>query len=420
MISPPPELSSTITTNGNGSKPAPKTQTTTHAPSLIDIRAEQLALGSALCGAEHDGPRRLAQLLRPEDYYRLDHQHLHKAITALYTAGEPILPYTINRWLSSQKIADFPLGYALQLEIEAPSDLYLSHFAGIVKELAVERRIRAKMASGATVDEISAYIETQKAELYAHRASPNFRTWQQAVKDTWTTLEYYDKLAAGGPSPYRWPWVSWNQSIDPLDPGVLVLLAGATGVGKTIYLECLADFWAQQGLQVLFAHFELGPKVMDLRRTARHSGVSVASQKSGRRSDAENAAIMEACNRISSWAGDIHYTHTPGWSADQLCREAEVYAHNGQCDILIIDYLSKCSPSSRQMKTYGVENTPRQTDDIETIKNFAERLQVRVVTADQLNKDGRETSFDKLRSEDVEGSGQKTARVNVVAVWEEM
>ena len=125
---------------------------------------------------------------------------------------------------------------------------------------------------------------------------------------------------------------------------------------------------------------------------------------------------MEACNRISSWAGDIHYTHTPGWSADQLCREAEVYAHNGQCDILIIDYLSKCSPSSRQMKTYGVENTPRQTDDIETIKNFAERLQVRVVTADQLNKDGRETSFDKLRSEDVEGSGQKTARVNVVAL----
>jgi len=51
----------------------------------------------------------------------------------------------------------------------------------------------------------------------------------------------------GKPSPFLWPWPSWNAVVRPLRAGMLGLVAGADGTGKSTYLECIAEHWAKGG-----------------------------------------------------------------------------------------------------------------------------------------------------------------------------
>ena len=213
-----------------------------------------------------------------------------------------------------------------------------------------------------------------------------------------------------------WPWASWNALIDPMEPGMLASIAAPDGQGKTIVVECLAEHWASRKLKVVFVHYELNRALMLDRRTARHTSIPVRTLKSGMMTPEQRAIVKQVRPRLLAWEGEITYLHTPGWTMERTVAELSKLNADGQCDVAVIDYLEKVSPSARQVALYGQQVWMRQADDVERLKNFAESVEIPVVMVAQMKKSGKDETWQRMDRNDIGGSAAKSDKANLVVI----
>ena len=211
-----------------------------------------------------------------------------------------------------------------------------------------------------------------------------------------------------------WPWPSWNNLLDPLDPGLLAVLSAADGGGKTLYAENLAEHWARCGQNVVFVHFELNRALMLDRRMSRQSGIPRRDLKAGALATGHGAQYQQANERLRSWPGSITYVHTPGWTMERAMGEVSALAAEGICDVFIVDYLEKAAPSGRQLKAYGNNVFAREADHVEIVKRTAEVTARPALLLAQLSKLGKRQTFGNLDRTAIRGAGEKTERANIV------
>lgn len=214
---------------------------------------------------------------------------------------------------------------------------------------------------------------------------------------------------------FNWPWQSWNNLIDPIEAGILVVLAGPDGAGKTTYAENIAEYWAKRGQQVVFVHFELSRFIMLDRRAVRHTAIARRQLKlAGELTTRELADLEAAKRRLTAWPGEITYLHTPGKSIELVVRELSRLQAAGKCDVAVIDYLEKAAPSNIQLKQFGSNQYQREANDVELLKNYSESAGIPLLLLSQFNKSGKATSFDDLDRGAIRGAGEKTEKANVV------
>lgn len=244
-------------------------------------------------------------------------------------------------------------------------------------------------------------------------------TWEQSFDLVDTMLEEYERIA-NTPEDERkllvWPWASWRKLIDPLEDGMLGVVTAPDGQGKTIYAESIAEYWAQHKNRVVFVHYELNRKLMMLRRTARHASIPTRDIKSGKLTQAQRQLIANIRPRLLSWDGYISYLHTPGWSMEKTVSELRRLHSEGQCDVVVLDYLEKASASNRQLKMFGTNTYQREADNVEQLKTFAEMTGIPVLMIAQMNKEGKTTSFGSLDRSGMRGAGEKSDKANLVVL----
>lgn len=244
-------------------------------------------------------------------------------------------------------------------------------------------------------------------------------TWQESFDLVDRMVEEYQaaaKIPADQRKSLEWPWQTWNQFIDPLDAGMLGVIAAPDGAGKTIYAESIAEYWAQHKARVVFVHYELNRKIMMLRRTSRHTSILSRAIKSGELTDEQRARIAAVRPRLLSWDGYISYVHTPGWSMERTVSELRRLQAEGKCDVVVVDYLEKASASMRQLRMYGTNSFQREADNVEQLKNFSEQTDVPVLMVAQMSKMGKQTSFDKVDRTGMRGAGEKSEKANLVVL----
>lgn len=213
-----------------------------------------------------------------------------------------------------------------------------------------------------------------------------------------------------------WPWASWSNFLDPLDPGILVVLSAADGVGKTLMSENIAEHWARTGMNVVFVHFELNRALMLDRRMTRHTGIKRRILKSGELTAAQEEQRQMANEQLREWPGSITYVHTPGWTMERVMGEVGSLTGEDLCDVFVIDYLEKASPSNRQLKSMGNNIFAREADNVEIVKRTAEQLDRPALLLAQMNKQGKQQSFDNLDRTAIRGAGEKTEKANIVVL----
>jgi replicative DNA helicase len=241
----------------------------------------------------------------------------------------------------------------------------------------------------------------------------------------WDTVKQHQALirqrmeeqAQGTLLRYDWPWASWNREhrIRPLRPGQVGILAAADGVGKTTYLEQIAEHWAQQNLHTVYVHLEdeLGYKLD--RRLARHAQMEIATLEDGMLGAAEQVEVKEAQQRIREWAPCLHYYGAVGLSMPAIVRELESRVAEGVCQAVIFDYIDKVQPTRGQAKLFGENVFERQAHDMEQLKSFAERCKLPVFTATQGNKSMQDVNQLQTRK-NIQGSGQKSQKAQLVLI----
>ena len=122
---------------------------------------------------------------------------------------------------------------------------------------------------------------------------------------------------------FDWPWASWNQWVRPLRSGLVGVLAAPDGVGKSTYLEWIAEHWAKRSNKVVMVHLEDDHQYKLDRRMARHSSVPLSAIEDGNLTPQHVASITEAERQMSEWVDYLHYTHAPGWSMSDIIKELQ-------------------------------------------------------------------------------------------------
>lgn len=240
-------------------------------------------------------------------------------------------------------------------------------------------------------------------ETVGHSRETQERRHQEKAQDT---LRRFD-----------WPvqWKKWNEWVRPLRAGIVGVLAAPDGVGKSTYLEWVAEHWAQRGNKTVLVHLEDDHDYKLDRRKSRWSGVPLDAIEDCTTNEAQDRAIREGETRVSEWADNLHYTHMPSASMSDILTELQKLIDEKECDCVVLDYIDKCEADRRQLQLYGSNQYLREGDDMNRFKNFCEKNKIPGFTATQGNKSMQDQGKVQTR-QGIDGSGKKSQRAQLVII----
>lgn len=287
-------------------------------------------------------------------------------------------------------------------------------YSDTVKQMAVLRRASAfaewfRQRLGEMPEPVELYAEAVEAirDLQPEVADDRFMAGGDTVR--WhASLLSQRRTQPDDELRLDWPWAEWNRFVRPLRSGQLALLAAPAGVGKTTYLEVIAEHWARTR-HVVFVHLENDRAYTLDRRMARHSRATLEEIETGNVFSDEAGAAVDS---IAAFATRLHYLHAAGWSMERVTSELAALVAAGRCEAIIFDYLNKTRPSHTQRQFYGTDQWARQADDAEQLKVFCETHGLAALMAAQMNKGGNEGYGKKTRL-DIRGSQEVLDKVQL-------
>lgn len=390
-----------------------------------DLDAERAALGS--CMIDPDMLPVVRKLVQPADFFRESNGWMWAAMCKLYDQQLPIDTHMLADELKSAG-HPIPLTELFALIENTPTALYADHYAGIVQKQARRRRqiaLAQKLAEQAYDDKADPNQTDSwlKQELLNAAPPPkSLMTWEDSF-DLHAQLrnEYQKPEHKAALDRWAFPWRSWNNLIDPPEPGLLITLAAADSVGKTTVAECVSEYWSRKGNAVIYVHFELNRRVMLDRRLSRNASVPRRDIITNNLTPPQRHAIEQAERYMMQWPGRIEYLHTPGWTMENVINEVHITTKKLRSDgfddiAVIVDYVDKAAPSPRQVKLYGTNDVARDANNTTQLKDFGEGEGVRTVMLSQFRKEGKDIKFEALTREQIRGGGQKTEFANVVVL----
>lgn len=366
----------------------------------------------------------LSQILEPEDYHAPRHQVVFRAIRNLLQGIEPIdCESIVAECLALQAGEKQPIHVSADFVTGLTGDAQRAiPYANTVKRMAWLRRagdfafwLVQELQINPDPDELFVSAQELWQRLQPSRNDSGFvYGWDTLKLQQQSIAERIQEAEAGTPVRFDWPWAAWNGIVRPLREGMVGVLAAPDGMGKTTYLEMVAEHWATRGANVVYVHLEddLGYKLD--RRTARHALVSMEHIEDGTLTPDERRRITDADYRIGQWADHLHYYHAAGKSMTDIVRELESRIAEGVCDAVVFDYLDKVQPTQGQSKLFGSNTWERQAHDMESLKSFAERNHLPVFTATQGNKSMQGGGVQTRQA--IQGSGQKSQKAQLVLI----
>lgn len=199
-----------------------------------------------------------------------------------------------------------------------------------------------------------------------------------------------------------------DSMLGDLPAGCLHVVVARPSVGKTMYMERVAEENAKRGHKVAFYHLELSHDMMCDRAVARHSGVTISALRRGDISRPVHSAMDE----IRPWFANVVYVHCPGWSAERIAADIQRLVIEGSCEVAIVDYLQKIALPNRA----GLNAAMLYGQIAETLKTVAEVCGIPLVLGSQVSRDFKARDDKRPRMEDIRNSGEIEEKANQIVV----
>ncbi len=220
-----------------------------------NIGAEQSVIGALMLNA--GALTRVADWLSEEDFYRLDHQLIYRAIRALIERNSPVDALTLGDWFESNGLGDkVDRRYLLSMSDETTSPANIVAYAEIVVERS---RLRALIdtgermgaqarQNGADAQRIVAETMHGLAGMQTTKLRGGLMAAKAILQDVYTErmkrLEDGHKgMLLGMPT----PWLGINRATRGLRDGVLYIVASRPNMGKSVLGVQLSSFCAIRG-----------------------------------------------------------------------------------------------------------------------------------------------------------------------------
>ncbi len=356
-----------------------------------NLEAEESLLGAMLLSRDAISAATEARV-EQSDFYKPAHSHIYDAVMALYSVGEPVDPVTVADELRRADLLDLVGGRSalLRLQAETPASANAAHYAKIVNELALLRRLIgvagdiAEMGydDSGEVTETLDRAESMVFEVAERRVSDSMIGVSDALQHTLDQLEQIygqTERITGVPTGYT----DLDDLLLGLQPSTLVVLAARPAAGKTAFaLGAAANVAIEARRPVIFFSMEMGTLELTKRLLAAEARVDARKLQTGQINEAEWTRLSHGVGRLAE--APLFIDDNPHCTVMEMRAKARrMKARHGDIGLIVVDYLQLMQPST----TRRSENRQVEVAEISRgLKILARELECPVVALSQLNR----------------------------------
>ncbi len=357
-----------------------------------NLEAEQSLLGCLLI--DKDTMVKIADIVRPEDFYRDANRIIFETMLELYERHEPIDLLALGNRLE-EKGTVMKVGgraYLVELSNAVPTSAHAVHYANIIQKKATLRRLLEAAGSIASLG----YEEAEEIDVTLDQAERTlFSVSQKYLKQSFVPIrsvlseafERIDELhrergkLRGLPTGFR----ELDNLLAGLQRSDLVILAARPSVGKTsLALDIARSVAIKSKTPIGIFSLEMAKEQLVDRMICAEANVDLWKLRTGRLSDRDDdfPRIGHALGILSE--APIFIDDTANLSIMELRTKARRLQAEHGLGLIIIDYLQLMEGRNRNS---GPENRVQEVSEISRgLKQIARELSVPVLALAQLSR----------------------------------
>ncbi|MHC4107774.1 MAG: replicative DNA helicase [Planctomycetota bacterium] len=379
------------------------------------LEAEMSLLGSILLDPQVVGD--VVLIVRSgEDFYKPANGAIYDTMVELYDKHASIDIVQLNQALADREILDSVggLNYLVELADAVPSAANATHYARLVREKAMVRRLIE--AAGDILyeayhspDQAQAILDQAEQRIFniaQHSQHTQIESLHELIKQTISLLEASEgKQLTGLPTGF----VELDELTGGLQRGEMIVIAARPSMGKTALALNIAEQMATHGLGVGIFSMEMSKQQVVQRILCARSGIDSQRLRRHMLRPDDIRALMAACDDLLH--APIFVEDTPGLSSMQLRAKARRMVAQHEIKIIIIDYLQLMALGGR------IESRQLEVSEISrAVKAMARELNIPVVCLSQLNRSPEQREGHRPRMSDLRESGSIEQDADVVAM----
>ncbi len=351
-----------------------------------------------------------------EEFYKPANGAIYDAMVELYDKHASIDIVQLNQSLADRAILDAVGGvnYLVELADAVPSAANAAHYARLVREKAMVRRLIEAAGdilyeayhSPDQAQSILDHAEQRIFEIAQGSQESAIESLAELIKQTMAMLEANEgKQLTGLPTGFA--------ELDDLTAGFqrgeMIVIAARPSMGKTALALNIAEHMAMQGFGVGLFSLETSKQQVVQRMLCARSGIDSRKMRRNMLGPEEYRALMGACDDLLG--APIYVEDSPSLSLLQMRAKARRMVTQHDIKVIFIDYLQLMASGGRvESRQIEVSNISRG------IKAMARELNVPVVCLSQLNRSPEQREGHRPRLSDLRESGSLEQDADVVAL----
>ncbi len=397
-----------------------------------NIEAEQSVLGSLLI--DKDAIIKIADFLKPDDFYKEAHKTIYEAMLDLYEQHEPVDILSLTSRLEEKKQLKQIGGrsYLTSLANNVPTASHIVYYAKIIQKKSTLNQL-IKTATeivnmGYAMEEEDIQKILDKAESKLFNVSQRFLKQQFAsIKDLLS--EAFDRIdelhrESGKLRGVPTGFFELDNKLAGLQKSDLLILASRPSMGKTsLALDMARQVAVEQKVPVGIFSLEMSKEQLVDRMLCAQANVDLWKMRTGKLSDKEDIGGQSDFSKIGHAMGSlaeaqIFIDDTPTANVMEIRTKARRLQAEHKIGFLILDYLQLMEGISAHS-----DNRVQIVSEISRgLKAIARELNIPVLALSQLSRqvEARPTPIPKLADLRESGSIEQDADVVMFIYREEM
>jgi replicative DNA helicase len=379
-----------------------------------NIEAESDILGGLMLFSP-DAMNRVLDILTPDMFYVKGHGEIYQAMLDLNAGMLPIDLMTVISRLRDRGTLDKVGGQSglLRMVESTVSSVNIDHYAELVAD---KYKRRCLIQAGSEISSL-AFDTTEPIPEICDRAEQKLfgvtqsQSSNQTVSASAAVVAAFNRLeimASGGEPPgIRTGFHELDALTEGLQPSALIIVAARPAMGKSSFMDNVAESVAVQGKPVLLFSLEMSSTDIINRMVCRHTGIDMGRISGGRIQPDEWCSIIQANEAISKLPLEIDENPNPTISYLRGVAR-RVQAARGGLGLICIDYLQLMGSESGTNRVQELSKITR------SLKQLARELSVPIVVLSQLNRGVEARDNKRPMMSDLKESGSIEQDADVV------
>ncbi len=355
-----------------------------------NLDAEESILGSLLI--DKNAMIKVADSLRPEDFYRSQHATVYRAMLDLYGNQEPIDLLTLSNKLDEQGKLEAVGGrsFLTGLASRVPSSAHVKNYADIISKKSTLRRLQGAASEISEMafneeDELDGLLDKAEQSIFA--VSQNFLKQNFApVRDVLSAaFERIDILHRDGGKIRG--IASGFTELDNLLAGFqksdLIILAARPSVGKTTFaLDIARHIAVNEKIPIGIFSLEMSKEQLVDRLLCSQADIDLWKMRTGKLSDGPESQDFPKLGHAMGVLSEapIFIDDNAGANIMEIRTKARRLQTEHGLGLLIIDYLQLMEGRSKENRTQEISEISR------ALKQIARELNIPIIALSQLSR----------------------------------